>query len=136
MRRASNDDRAGFTLLELSIYLTILAALFAVMDRAMPLLMSAARSPGAATEHGVLLDAACDQLRSDLSAGAHIDGTALVTASATWRMDGGWLRRNGGNRISRCTAHWRVDPDGTVEVEIAPRHGPRRIIRVAPARWR
>jgi hypothetical protein len=107
--------RRGTSMIELAFVLVIAGAATEVVGS---LLLDARRLEDGPIDHGAVVDAACDQLRRDLSAG----GNAKLL---DWSMRDGWLTRNGVNLVPGATLRVERVGDRTVFV-IKPRRGPER----------
>lgn len=97
-------NRRGTSLIEMLVVIGVL-----LPTAGAALAMAARLGSGAPPADGRLADLVCLQLRRDAAGGAACAGDALRAGTRSWRLEDGWLCREGVQRLRVDAAFWRAD---------------------------
>jgi prepilin-type N-terminal cleavage/methylation domain-containing protein len=99
-------SQQGFTMLEMMVSIGILLLVLEAGESMLTELSRAARVTG---QPPAAIDRACDLLRKELKAPAHLDGGDLITTRSRWHLDGQTLMRNRASVCQLETLTWTID---------------------------
>jgi len=116
-------NRRGTTMIEM------LAVIGLVLPIAVLAMEIAGRLTRPVSADGRLADLVCLQLRRDAGAGAALAADGLRAGTRQWRLEDGWLCRDGAQRLRVETAGWQ-QTGGVVTVRLRPSGLPERILEL------